>query len=84
MAHVPFWARFPFEVRVTSTTHVSPFADVDEAGRDDLAEVLAAVLSGLDGLFGFSMPYVMGVFAEPTGGDPASAAGRGAGATSAT
>lgn len=73
VAHVPFWARFPYEVRITPRSHTPTLVDVDVAGRDDLARILVAVLRGLDGLFGFSMPYVLGLFGRPTGDDPARA-----------
>jgi len=78
VAHVPFWARFPYEVRISPRRHLPSFAAVDAAGRDDLARVLVDVLAGLDALFGFEMPYIMGVFAQPTGGDPAAAGWDGA------
>lgn len=77
IAHVPFWARFPYEIRITPRSHLPSLADVDAVGRDDLARVLVAVLRGLDALFGFSMPYVLGLFGRPTGGDPARAGWRG-------
>ncbi len=70
VAHVPFWARFPYEVRITARAHRPSFAHLDPSVRDELAVVLVDVLRGLDELFGFSLPYVMGVFSRPTGGDP--------------
>lgn len=73
IAGVPFWARFPYEVRIVARHHVPTLAETDDDARDDLASVLSAVLRALDDLFGFSMPYVMGVFARPTGGSPAAA-----------
>jgi UDPglucose--hexose-1-phosphate uridylyltransferase len=73
VAHVPFWARFPYEVRISPRDHLPSFAAADAAARDDLARVLVDVLAGLDALFGFEMPYILGIFAQPTGGDPAAA-----------
>lgn len=70
IAHVPFWARFPYELRIVPTEHRSCLLDLGADERDDLAEVLVAVLRGLDELFGFSMPYVMGLFGRPTGSSP--------------
>ncbi len=73
IAHVPFWARFPYEIRITPRSHTPSLTDVDAVARDDLARTLIAVLRGLDQLFGFSMPYVLGLFGRPTGDDPARA-----------
>ena len=73
VAHVPFWARFPYEVRISPRAHRPHLGAVDAAGRDDLAGVLRDVLRGMDALFGFSLPYVMGLFQAPTGGSPAAA-----------
>lgn len=70
VAHVPFWARFPYEMRITPRAHLCSLTDLDESTRDELASVLVDVLRGLDALFGFSLPYVMGVFAAPTGANP--------------
>lgn len=71
VAHVPFWARFPYEVRISPREHHADLAGLSVAARDELAWVLIQVLRGLDELFEMSMPYVMGVFSRPTGGDPA-------------
>lgn len=71
VAHVPFWARFPYEVRLSPRRHAPSLLEVDGEGRDDLASVLQQVLTGYDALWGTSLPYVLGVFSRPTGGDPA-------------
>jgi UDPglucose--hexose-1-phosphate uridylyltransferase len=68
-AYVPFWARFPYQVYVSARRHVSALPSLTGPERDDLARVLKRVLAAYDELFGFSMPYVMGVHQEPaTGG----------------
>lgn len=71
LAHVPFWARFPYEVRISPREHRADLAGLSVDARDELAQVLTRVLRGLDELFEMSMPYVMGLFSQPTGGDPA-------------
>ena len=71
VAHVPFWARFPYEVRISPRAHRPSLLALDEAERDDLARVLLTVLRGYDALFDFPLPYVLGLFSRPTGGDPA-------------
>jgi UDPglucose--hexose-1-phosphate uridylyltransferase len=71
VAHVPFWARFPYEVRISPREHHADLAALSVDSRDELAQVLTRVLRGLDELFDMSTPYVMGVFSQPTGGDPA-------------
>jgi UDPglucose--hexose-1-phosphate uridylyltransferase len=68
-AYVPFWARFPYEVHVSARRHVPALPGLTGPERDDLSRVLKRVLTAYDGLFGFSMPYVMAVHQEPaTGG----------------
>lgn len=65
-AFVPQWARFPYEVHVVPLAHRPSVASLGAAERDEVAEVLAAVLAGYDALFGFSMPYVLGIHSRPT------------------
>lgn len=69
IAFVPFWARFPYEVHVVPVRHAPTLAGLDDAERDDLAEVLHRLVRGYDALFGFSLPYVMTVHARPTDDD---------------
>jgi UDPglucose--hexose-1-phosphate uridylyltransferase len=66
IAFVPFWARFPYEVHVVPVAHRPSLPDLDDAERDDLAEVLRRVTHGYDRLFGFRLPYVMAAHARPT------------------
>jgi UDPglucose--hexose-1-phosphate uridylyltransferase len=66
VAFVPQWARFPYEVHVVPLAHRTSVAALGAAERDEVAEVLAAVLAGYDALFGFSMPYVLGIHSRPT------------------
>jgi UDPglucose--hexose-1-phosphate uridylyltransferase len=64
-AYVPFWARFPYQVYVSARRHAPALPSLTAPERDDLARVLKRVLLAYDGLFGFSMPYVMAVHQEP-------------------
>jgi UDPglucose--hexose-1-phosphate uridylyltransferase len=65
VAFVPFFARYPYEVYVTTKEHVRSLAFMDDDYLDDLAEALQAVAKKYDALFGFSMPYVMAMHQEP-------------------
>ena len=66
LAYVPFAARFPFEIHVTSVRHAASLLDLTDPERRDLAAVLRQVLRGYDGLFGFPLPYVMSMHQAPT------------------
>jgi UDPglucose--hexose-1-phosphate uridylyltransferase len=65
VAFVPFFARYPYEVYVTTKEHVRSLAWMDDLFLDDLAEALHTVAKKYDALFGFSMPYVMAMHQEP-------------------
>ena len=75
VAFVPPWARFPYEVHVVPVRHRPDLLELPEAERDDVAEILQALLQGYDALYGFSLPYVMGIHQAPTC-EPAELAGR--------
>jgi UDPglucose--hexose-1-phosphate uridylyltransferase len=66
VAFVPFWARYPYEVHIMPRRHAPSLLDLTDPERDDLADVLKQVLIGYDALFGFSMPYIMGLHQCPT------------------
>ena len=69
-AYVPFAARYPYEVHLSSRRHVGSLLDLDPAARTDLARVLRQVLQAYDRLHGFPLPYVLSVHQRPTdGGD---------------
>lgn len=69
-ATVPFFARWPYEVHLASRRHVGWLHELDGEEADDLAEVLSRLVRAYDGLFGFSLPYIMAVHQRPTdGGD---------------
>lgn len=66
VAIVPFFARYPFEVYVTSKRHIRSLGEMSEKEMDDLAEILLVVTRKFDLLFGFSLPYIMVMHQEPT------------------
>jgi UDPglucose--hexose-1-phosphate uridylyltransferase len=66
LAVVPFWARYPYEVHILARRHAPSLLDLTDPERDCLAQLLKTVLVGYDALFGFSMPYVMGMHQRPT------------------
>jgi UDPglucose--hexose-1-phosphate uridylyltransferase len=66
-AYVPFFARWPYEVHIVSRRHCQALDDFTVREQRDLAELMKAVLSAYDGLFGFSFPYMMVLHQKPTG-----------------
>lgn len=66
IALVPFFARYPYEIYVTSKRHIRSLAEMSEVEMDDLAEILLVVTRKYDLLFGFSLPYIMAMHQEPT------------------
>lgn len=65
-AVVPFYARYPYEVHVTSKSHRLSLLDFGSDEKRSLAEILKAVTSGYDNLFEFSLPYMMIMHQAPT------------------
>lgn len=70
VAMVPFYARYPYEVHLYAREHIPSLAAFTPALRHDLARMLKQVMQRYDGLFGFSLPYMMCMFQEPTDGQP--------------
>lgn len=68
-AFVPFYAHYPYEVHIYANRCVSSIAQLDEEEQRDLARVLKRVVSAYDALWGFSLPYVMGIHQAPTDGE---------------
>jgi len=66
VAFVPPWARYPYEIHIVPRRHAPSLLDLTDPEREDLANVLKQVLVGYDALFGFSMPYIMGLHQVPT------------------
>jgi UDPglucose--hexose-1-phosphate uridylyltransferase len=67
-AYIPFFARYPYEVHISSRRHRGSLADMTPGERSDLAVILKRVLLKYDNLFGFSMPYIMLMHSSPTDG----------------
>lgn len=59
IAFVPFFAKWPFEVHIYPKQHVPYISDIDKPKINNFARILKHVVKRLDGLFGFTMPYVL-------------------------
>ncbi|MDQ3605814.1 MAG: UDP-glucose--hexose-1-phosphate uridylyltransferase [Gemmatimonadota bacterium] len=70
VALVPFWAVWPFETLVVSRRAVPSLSALDEAERDQLADVVRRLTARYDNLFGVSFPYSAGFHQAPTDGEP--------------
>ncbi|UQX89111.1 galactose-1-phosphate uridylyltransferase [Jatrophihabitans telluris] len=64
-ALVPFAARWPYEVRIIANRHVPDLPALNDAERDDLAEIYLDVLRRFDGLFDTPAPYIAGWHQAP-------------------
>lgn len=62
---IPFFARYPYETYVAPKIHMASIAQFNERHLDAYAEALQITAKKLDGLFGFSMPYVMATHQKP-------------------
>ncbi len=65
LAVVPFFARYPYEVWVTTRDPVPSLAEMTPSMLDNLASILQIVTQKYDRLFGFSMPYIMAMHQAP-------------------
>jgi UDPglucose--hexose-1-phosphate uridylyltransferase len=68
LAVVPFYARYPYEVHITSKEHRGSIDELSNEERHDLAKVLNILLRKYDNLFGFPFPYIMVMHQKPTDG----------------
>ena len=68
IAMIPFFARFPYEVYIFSKKHHTDMLTFEDTERDDLANILKAVLLKYDNLWGMSLPYMMIMHQAPTDG----------------
>ncbi len=68
VAMVPFFARYPYEVHIISRKHHQSMLTFDRLERDNLANVLKAVLLKYDNLWGIPFPYMMIMHQAPTDG----------------
>ena len=70
VALVPFWAVWPFETLVVSRRPVPSLSALDDAGRDQLADIVKRVTTRYDNVFETSFPYSAGIHQAPTDGRP--------------
>lgn len=69
-AYVPFFARYPYEVHISSARHLQAITDLTAEEERDLAAILKQILAAYDRLFNISFPYMMVLHQRPTdGGD---------------
>lgn len=68
VAFIPFFARYPYETYVLPKTPRRSLADFSDDEPRALAELLKALLTKFDSLFGFSLPYIMVMHQAPTDG----------------
>lgn len=59
VAFIPFAARYPYEVHITTKEHRPLIQQLTPEERRELALTLKTVLMKYDKLFGFPMPYIM-------------------------
>jgi UDPglucose--hexose-1-phosphate uridylyltransferase len=65
---VPFFARWPYEVHVSSKRHLQALTDLLLAERGDLAKLLKIVLVAFNRLFNISLPYMVVIHQRPCDG----------------
>lgn len=70
VAVVPFWAVWPFETLVVSRRPVASLSQLNNAERDQLADIIKRLTTRYDNLFESSFPYSSGVHQAPTDGQP--------------
>jgi UDPglucose--hexose-1-phosphate uridylyltransferase len=68
VAYIPFFARYPYEVHITSLRHLQALTDMSDAEQQCLAEMLKTVMVAYDKLFNLSFPYMMVLHQRPTDG----------------
>lgn len=66
VAFIPSFARYPYETYVTTKSHRASLAEMSDTDLDDFAEAIHVTARKLDGLFGFSMPYLFAIHQKPT------------------
>lgn len=68
VAIIPFYARYPYEIHLYAKGHLRSLLDFGAAERQAFAHMLKTVMRKYDGLFGFSLPYMMVMHQQPTDG----------------
>jgi UDPglucose--hexose-1-phosphate uridylyltransferase len=69
VAFIPFYARWPYELHISSRRHLQALTDLTEAEQRDLAMMLKMVLVAFDRLFNLSFPYMMVIHQRPVDGN---------------
>jgi UDPglucose--hexose-1-phosphate uridylyltransferase len=59
IAFIPYYAKWPFEIHIYPKAHYAYISDIPKKENTNFAMILKRVVKRLDGLFGFTMPYVM-------------------------
>jgi UDPglucose--hexose-1-phosphate uridylyltransferase len=67
---VPFWAVWPFEAMIISKRHLGSMAELTDAERTQLGDIMKQITTRYDNLFQVSFPYSMGFHQAPTDGKP--------------
>ncbi len=68
VAVIPFYARYPYELHLYPKAHLPSLMEFGAPERRDFARMLKTVMKKYDGLFGFSLPYMMVMHQQPTDG----------------
>lgn len=68
LAVVPYFAHWPYEVHVYPKHHMQHLGPLDAAERTQFARAMKTVVQKYDNLHGFTMPYTMGLYFQPTDG----------------
>ena len=70
VSYIPFFARYPYEVHISSTRHLQALTDMTGGEQRDLAAAIKQVIAAYDKLFDLSFPYMMVLHQRPSdGGD---------------
>jgi UDPglucose--hexose-1-phosphate uridylyltransferase len=67
-AYIPFFARYPYEVHISSRRHLQAFTDFSRDEERDLASIMKQLLAAYDRLFDRSFPYIMSIHQRPSDG----------------
>lgn len=65
VAFVPYAARFPAEISVSSKRHLGSLLNLSEAERDSLADIISLIRKKYDNLYGFLLPLMMAMKQAP-------------------
>jgi len=62
---VPFYSEFAYGFQIIAKQHIQYITDLDESGREALAETLRQATGMLDSLFDMKFPYMMCMHSAP-------------------